>query len=93
MPAVEPLIKRLGVTRPQTFLDPLGVESVARHLPEISMPSLRGAQPGILQLFVSPEFRKPLDVIAQCIAALFGSGPKVEERAIGVENAGAHPAK
>ena len=56
------------------------------------MPSLRGAQPGILQLFVSPEFRKSLDV-SQCIAALFGSGPKVEERAIGVENAGAHPAK
>src|SRR5262245_45964613 len=63
------------------------VESIAGHLPEICMPSLYDAQPGVLKLLIAPESCQPVNVVAEHGATLPRRGRKVEERPVSVEYA------
>jgi hypothetical protein len=66
------------------------VESVPGDLPEIRVPALHGAQPGILQLLVAPERGQFVDAVPEHIAAAPGRSGKIEQRPVGVEDAGLH---
>jgi hypothetical protein len=66
------------------------VESIPGDLPEIRVPALDGPQPGILQLLVTPEGGQLVDGIPKHIAAALGGSGKIEQRPIGVEDAGLH---
>jgi hypothetical protein len=66
------------------------VERIPGDLPEIRMPALDGPQPGILQLLVTPERGQLVDAVPEHIAAALGRSGKIEQRSIGVEDAGLH---
>jgi hypothetical protein len=66
------------------------VERIARDLPEVGMPSLQRAQPGVLQLLVAPQRGHRGSLVAEDIDAACRRGGEVEHRAVGVEDAGFH---
>jgi hypothetical protein len=66
------------------------VESVSGDLPEIRVPALHGAKPGILQLLVTPERGQFVDAVPEHIAAAPGRSGKIEQRPVGVEDADLH---
>src|SRR5262249_18222041 len=67
------------------------IESIAGHLQEIGVAALQSAQPGVLQLLVAPQDGEPFRVVTEHVSAPRRGGGKVEQRAVGVENAGADP--
>ena len=67
------------------------VEGIARHLPEVGVPALGSAQPGVLQLLVTPQGGDGLDRVAEHVAACARCRCDVEQSAIGVEHAGGDP--
>src|SRR5262249_43890117 len=75
-------------------VDPQGlqrkIESVARHLTEIHVPTLESPQPRGLKLLVAPESGQLVDVIAEHIAAPPRSCSKVEQSSVGVKDACFH---
>src|SRR5262249_23645825 len=66
------------------------VESVGSDLPEIRVPALHGAKPGILQLLVAPERGQLVDIVPEHIAAARGRSGKIKQRPISIEDAGLH---
>jgi hypothetical protein len=77
---------RVQAERPQRE-----IERLAGHLPEIGMPALQRAQPGVLQLLVAPQQGEPLGVVGEHLAAARRRRREVEQRAVGVEDAGPDP--
>ena len=69
------------------------MQSVAGNLPEVSMSSLSGSKPCVLQLFVTPKRGQSVNVIAQYVAAVSGRRGEIEQRAIGVKYTSLHTAK
>src|SRR6185312_6193973 len=66
------------------------IERVARDLPEIGVPALQRAQPGVLKLLVAPQRRQRGEIVTERVAALCRRGGVVEQRAVSVEDAGAN---
>ena len=65
------------------------VERLACHLPEIGVAVLERAQPRVLKLLVTPQRGQRRAPIRWNIVAARRGGREVEQRAVGVENAGA----
>src|SRR6266478_6231921 len=65
-------------------------DPVPGELAEIRVPALHGAKPGILQLLVTPERGQFVDAVPEHIAAAPGRSGKIEQRPVGVEDAGLH---
>ena len=65
------------------------IERLAGHLPEIGVTVLERAQPSVLKLLVAPQRRQRRALVGWNVGAARRGGGEVEQRAIGVEDAGA----
>ena len=65
------------------------VERIAGDLPEVGVAVLQAAQPGVLKLLVAPQRRQAHALFRRHVVAPRRGGSEVEQRSIGVENAGA----
>jgi hypothetical protein len=66
------------------------IESIAGNLPEIRVPALQRTKPGILQLLVAPQRGQLVDAVPEHVTTALGRSGKIEQRAVGIEDAGLH---
>ena len=54
------------------------IKGIAGDLPEIDVPALQPAQPGILQLLIAPHSREPIDLVTEHVAAAACRRPELD---------------
>jgi hypothetical protein len=64
------------------------IKGVRSDLPEIRMTPLGCAEPRVLKLLVPPQADQPLGVLAEVVAESACRRGKVEQRPVGIEDAG-----